>query len=438
MEIDLRKSLEMAFGHLNRFSVPGIGTFKKSYHRSEIDHRDKMVLPPQEMFELTKEGARLDASKEIEILVNFFFQQFKTTLEIARDAVRDLGDLIREEISSYDSYVILGIGEIRQNEVGEIVLLPQKDREQTTGNDFFGLAPVKYTLGMAGNSVPPPPVKEKKAEPEKAEEPIRLTKEPKTSTVSEKAAQPPVVPIVQNPAPEKKAKPVSGKPEKVAESTPVPPPAKTSETPPDPENPTPEPKKKRKVWKILLALTLIWGLIFACIWFRSELMDFGQGLFDKGSSEVITDADTDSGTDADVDTDLGTDTDPGTDTDTDLGTDTDIDLDTDTDVDTTVDTDTDTDTDFSSDIDFEGEFGEAPVPGQHYLIVGSSKNGRFAEKDARKYQKGAYKGKAVAPRMNGGFYKVSIYNSTDKMEVIQKMVEWKDTFKEGTWIYSPK
>ena len=458
MEIDLRKSLELAFAHLDRFSVPGVGLFQKTYKKSEIDHRDKLVLPPEEVFSLQNEGARLDASKEIEILVNFFFQQFKTTLERARDAARDLGTLIVEEIDAYDSYVILGVGEIRRNEIGELRFIAQKDREALTSDRFFGLAPVGYTIGglaggeaetagkmnLDGSASVPIDVKAEKVGGE--EQPLRLTKKPETKESEPDSGEPEVeksdkeeVKIADQPPVEKKQEPTVIQMDLKSRQM-----KDKAEAQERLDKMTPkEPKKKRKAWKIIVTLLLIWGLIFAVIWYRGEIYNFAQGLFNK-QPVTLSDGTDSNGSDTDGSDADGTDTD-GSDTDgsdgSDLnGSDTNgSDNDgSDTGSDPAIEDDSDTGENTDSDFTDFGEAGEAPVPGQHYLIVSSSKNGSYAEQEARKYAKSPYKGKAVAPRAPGGFYKISIYNSSDKMEVIQKMVEWKDTFEEGTWIYSPQ
>lgn len=407
MEIDLRKSLELACQHLDRFAVPGVGLFRKVYQGAQVDHRNGTILPPTETFSLEKEGARIDAAQEIENFVNFLFQQFKTTLECARDAARDLGELIREELDTDDRFEIPGVGEIQMNEVGEMIFQPSGGLNALVGNQYFGLQSVGYTLGNAASieTVEKQPVKEEIAKP------LPVTRVSPTGKIE--------TPVKAVEKPKEPAKEEAEKPVPVAQKATQP--EATQLAPP--EEP---PKKKRKGWKILIVLSLIWGLIFVGILFRNEIAQFADGLFSKKPDTTLTDG---TGTDTETETEIGIDPETETETTTDPETETTSETDPEIVPETEVIPETETEV-------FSGEAGEAPVRGQHYLVVAASKNGNYAEQLARRYRKAPYSAKAIAPTYPGGYYKISIYNASDKMEVIQKMVEWKETFKEGTWIYS--
>ena len=80
-----------------------------------------------------------------------------------------------------------------------------------------------------------------------------------------------------------------------------------------------------------------------------------------------------------------------------------------------------------------GEFAQS---GNYYLIVAAAGSGDEAKRMLPKFRKGGARPKIIAPRGNGN-YKISVFQSTDKMQVINKMVQFKKTFPVKSWIYWP-
>ncbi|MCB9235707.1 MAG: hypothetical protein H6581_28935 [Bacteroidia bacterium] len=86
--------------------------------------------------------------------------------------------------------------------------------------------------------------------------------------------------------------------------------------------------------------------------------------------------------------------------------------------------------------DFSGS-GVAPRHGMHYLVVSSPRSAENAAHYAATLAAQGMDASLINPWYDGGFYKVSVFASTDKQAVIAKMVEWKDKFPEKSWIFSP-
>ena len=92
---------------------------------------------------------------------------------------------------------------------------------------------------------------------------------------------------------------------------------------------------------------------------------------------------------------------------------------------------------YSTDNSFDPneKIGGKAQAGMHYLVVYSNANGRSAQEYARNMNQGKYNIKVISPFKNA-YYKVTVFSSANKAEVIRKMVEWKTDFPEKSWIFS--
>jgi DedD protein len=77
-----------------------------------------------------------------------------------------------------------------------------------------------------------------------------------------------------------------------------------------------------------------------------------------------------------------------------------------------------------------GKYGVRPDNGRYYLVVSSTQNGEEAEQTAKAIA-GA---KVLAPYSEPGYYKVSVFESKSKDQVIDKMVALKTQYSKS-WIF---
>ncbi|MEM0996574.1 MAG: hypothetical protein AAGN35_05830 [Bacteroidota bacterium] len=141
MNPDPRQSLQLAFQHLDTFSVPGIGTFERRYFGAVIDHQNKKIDPPAERFVLEK-GEQSTAQLE-----DFYFRYFDLQIDRARSLVQEVGTWAREELQRAGSLVFPGWGALNYADQ-EIDFVPDPGADGQA-DPFFGLAAVQYTLGDA-------------------------------------------------------------------------------------------------------------------------------------------------------------------------------------------------------------------------------------------------------------------------------------------------
>lgn len=389
MEIDSIQALTLAFQHLEKFSIPRVGTFTRTDIPAEIDHQQGLVNPPSAKVELTK-GEADNATTTA-----FFQSHFGLDQGKAKDLLDQVSKAIFLQLEVSDQFPVPGVGVIKKDDKGvrSFEMGPLKVA------DMFGLDSVNHTIAKkyveekkvaAKPPVTPPPVK--KEEPPK--------KEPVAPPPVVKST-PPVTPVVA---------------QKEAPKTP-PPKAK----PPVTKQPVAAKKKKRRspVPFILIALILLLG--GGGFWFRNDIKTF---LADKGIFFAAAETDSTDGEEPDTNSNV---TPPDT-----TNGDTD---ETDPDRYGSVNNGGYTDptlakTDASMMSSYTGS-GERAESGQFYLIVASYRNGGLAERELDKWGESA---KIVTPP-GGGRYRISVFESADKDAVIQQMVSTKGQYSGGSWIY---
>ena len=402
--MDLRNSLNLAFQHLNAFSVPGIGTFRQEYKPARIDHLHGRISPPVYAFSLVNE------EDEPSALENFLFTHFKVSINKAKEAVKSIGDLIKDEIKSFGKFVLLGIGEVRKNAGGAYELKADSTPELTSNTAFFGFSELGYSLKEA-------PVETevvKKAvvsAPEKKDDPKVVV------ASNEKKPDPKPVPKPKpEPKPEVK-KQVSNEPtivymDKESKSTPHP----GKQT----SNEGQTSRKKKFPWVLVILLLLLIGIGGTGVMFRGQIKSFihKQGLF---AGKVEKEGPESAGkSDGPV-----TDTPPPVDTSLSVAKDSKP-------VETKLAPVTKTPKGEGANI------GRYPQKGYHYMVVACARDPFTAREISKTLDKSLYNVEVIRPAGSVGFYKVVVYKSKDKDLVIHKMVEWKSDFqsKDGAWIYS--
>lgn len=366
METKPQSLLELAFNHLEGFSIPRIGTFIRRYQASAIDHKDKKVMPPAKVFTLEK------GEERIEHLQSFFRKRFDISPTKSEVWVEVLSSFIEKKIGEAGKLRVSGFGEISKNAEDGYKF----QAEEIAQSDFFGLSPVGYKLGSA----------------------VKASEEDK-----KKAARNSVL----------------------ANTT------KVEDAPPP---------RRRRSWPIILFILLLavagTGFIFRAE-VKTWLTDMGLLASNETPSGETTeplalnDNDPEEGTDSEgaeegttVDTDppidnegTGEEENPVNDPGEEL-----------------VIEETDTpDTELAEEevpYTLPADLGNRPQSGQYYLVVASGKEPAEVRGMARRIKNS----KVLRPARAGNFYRISVFNSSSKKQVIQKMVELKKTHS-NSWIY---
>ena len=110
MTPDPKQSLHLAFQHLDTFSVPGVGTFRRRYFGAVIDHQQKKIDPPSERFVLETGESSLAQ------LEDFFFRHFDLQIDRAKALVQEAGEWVLGELKKAGSLVLPGWGELQKDE----------------------------------------------------------------------------------------------------------------------------------------------------------------------------------------------------------------------------------------------------------------------------------------------------------------------------------
>ena len=139
MVLDPRQSLQLAFAHLDAFSVPGIGTFRRARYSAVLDHQAGTIQPPGERFILEK-GEAL-----VERLQDFYFRHLHISIGRAEELVQSVASFVQGELRQGGSLSVPGIGQIQRSGAIGYALVPESGL-QAHSERFFGLAPVAYTL----------------------------------------------------------------------------------------------------------------------------------------------------------------------------------------------------------------------------------------------------------------------------------------------------
>lgn len=391
METKPQETLELAFRHLDTFSVPGFGTFKRKYFPARVDTASKQVFPPSEEFVMEP------GDEFVAILENFFFRFYKIKIDEAKDMVTRLRGHVVHELKTSGKLLVDGYGELRMSN-GKEFSFTAKPGDVGAASQFFGLAPLDFTLGDAA------------AKP-KAKE---VEKEKKVPT--------PAVIVPEQEPPRSVAAAVSAQGAKAQ-----------------------KPKEERSragLWAflfLLLAVGATAGIVYRAElgsgiqqlgWFSGSDEDpenpVVDSLADDSSAhngETLADA---VGHDSTDEANIGEDQeDP-------IG-------------EEVVEDDPIADGPVAEEpvfeepvvedvveepvVAFDETVGSRPSDGQYYLIVKSSKDPDDAKSIARNIG-----GKILRPRYSGNYYRISVFNSPNKSNVIQKMVDLKSKFGKS-WIY---
>lgn len=151
MLLDPRQSLQLAFAHLDAFSVPGVGTFRRTRYSAVIDHQSGIIQPPGERFILER-GETL-----VERLTEFYFRFLDLSISKAHEMVDAVAAFVLAEVRRGEGLPLPGIGKLqagRQTAMGvstsqpELVLVPESGSTQASG-PFFGLSAIPYNLNMS-------------------------------------------------------------------------------------------------------------------------------------------------------------------------------------------------------------------------------------------------------------------------------------------------
>ncbi|MFN8395443.1 MAG: hypothetical protein U0176_12435 [Bacteroidia bacterium] len=142
MSVDPHTALLAAFRHLDEFSVPGVGTFRRVRQGAQIDHVRKRIQPPQENFVV--EGGET----HIRNLEEFLGRALGLEVPDRYEAVNAIAAHITDQLSYSGTLRVDGSGTLRRDDAGELLFQPEEGVLGQLG-DFFGLQTVEYTIGEA-------------------------------------------------------------------------------------------------------------------------------------------------------------------------------------------------------------------------------------------------------------------------------------------------
>lgn len=386
MVLDPKQSLQLAFAHLDAFSVPGVGTFRRARYSAVMDHQAGTIQPPGERFILEK-GEAL-----VERLQDFFFRYLHISIGKAGELVQAVASFLQAELQKGGSVAVPGIGQIQRSGASSFVLVPEAGLHAHS-EKFFGLAPVAYTLNTAAGIT-----QVEKAEAARRETALRST------------------PVQPAPKPVRKRRSYRGV----------------------------------VVVFLLLVMAIsgagmIWqdefqGWLKQAGWLASTPSDT---LLPPDPNKSVVDLSKIDTTDSEqplakVEPKVKPEPKPNTKVKpepkpkveprpkpapkpkaevqprpvpTPKVQETDVSL-----------------------ADFDGQ-GEHAAEGKFYLVVGARKDAATAKEIAAKITKTGIQARILVPRQPGPHFKVFVYSDRSKAKVIEKMVAWKDKFPEKSWIF---
>lgn len=142
MQLDPKKSLLLAFKHLDQFSIPALGTFRRSRMAAKIDHQSKKILPPMEVFVLDSGEAEPTA------LEDFFFRFYNLKINQAKELMAKVSDFVSEELKTNGLIYFEGIGKLKGSSEDNVAFEAEEGVFGQT-SDFFGLQAIDYNIGAA-------------------------------------------------------------------------------------------------------------------------------------------------------------------------------------------------------------------------------------------------------------------------------------------------
>ena len=197
MKTDPKSTLELAFQTLDKFSIPGVGTFQRSYFPAHIDRDAKIIRPPGERFSFESGDGYVDR------LEAFVAKSGEKVLS----GVGEIKSWLVRELKKGGSLIFPGVGKLELRQGKEVSFTAESDGPSQRGS-FFGLPAVSYTLGTAGAAKTAPAKTEEKkeskialakAEPEKPNKPQPVVTPVVTPPVSETPVEPD--PVITDPEP---------------------------------------------------------------------------------------------------------------------------------------------------------------------------------------------------------------------------------------------
>ena len=418
MENDPRNALRLAFQNLDTFSVPGVGTFRRSYFPASIDREKDLIHPPGTKF------VHESGEKHVGLLEDFYQDHFKLDLEKARELVSQVKLWMVKGLKGGGRLTLKNVGTLELTG-GKILRFDPEESLEAQDPDFFGLGPVPVRLPAAKEGVAAAAAgiaagagivaaavsgsgtgdgKEtgRKSKEKAAEKGKTPAAKPVLKKKSELENRPPSTgsdtPSSQKPVLEKKNK---------AEAAA----AVAGMSPSGPDTPPEPPPRKRRggfVW-FLLALLFIGGAISGYIWQDELKVKLAEwGIIGGGQATDTPDKPQtgDGGKVAD-----------GGDKPDALPVDT-----------VKVDLEPDLVLQPGEEADLS-DIGAFATAEQYYLVVGSTHDPADARRLARELG-----GKVIRPRYKGNYYRIYVAQSADKDEVIAKMVAAKDKHSKS-WIY---
>lgn len=153
MTPDPQSTLQLAFKHLDAFGMQGIGLFKRVRVLAQIDHQHKRIQPPRERFVIEQ------GEEGIHEFENFVFRWFDLKMGDAVAFVQSISAQVQHVVQTEGHYRIEGIGTIRKDDEGAFEFVEEPGIFGQTA-DFFGLQAVEYNVG---ESVKPSLEKKKEA-----------------------------------------------------------------------------------------------------------------------------------------------------------------------------------------------------------------------------------------------------------------------------------
>jgi hypothetical protein len=384
MVLDPRQSLQLAFAHLDAFSVPGIGTFRRARYSAVLDHQAGTIQPPGERFVLEKGEGMVDR------LEDFYFRHMHLSIGKAGELVKSVADYLVQELQKGGTVGVPGIGQIQRSGASGFVLVPEAGL-RAHSEKFFGLAPIAYTLNSSSAVTQVEKVDAAKRESALRSAPV----EPAPKPVRKRRSMRGVVVVLLLLVMAASGAGIVWQDEfqgwlkqvgwvgNTATDTLLPPDPKTavvdlnqmdtSDAAPEPIAQV-EPKDEAQTAPITEPAT--------------EPKVVPQPKVEPKPAPVQVMAEPNPAPDTEV----------------------------------------------ASLAEFDG-VGEHAEPNTYYLVVGARKDATSAKEIANKISLSGIKARVLVPRQAGPHYKIFAYADRDKSKVIAKMVAWKDKFPEKSWIF---
>lgn len=130
--------LRSAFKELEAFAIPNVGTFRKIYRAAEVEEHIPEVKPPMIDLEFTSEV------KEEVLLTQYFTENIHMNFLEAENIVQNITFVITDSLKIEGKYHIEQIGTLIRNWDNEIAFHSVPENESFFSHEFFGLKPVSY------------------------------------------------------------------------------------------------------------------------------------------------------------------------------------------------------------------------------------------------------------------------------------------------------